>query len=706
MHLTGTYLTDEVAKDGTHFSIGALNDMVWQGSDDGVPSHMSHDMLRLVGWNKVNGLYISHERCSVLGDTMIPETADEWKHIHTCNNKYICKIISEGVSKHKDAFVAELESAGLTDNSGMWHYNSVVQYVCDGVAEKAFPNLYAKIDNEGLLFLDDILKEFDYIGQGVFGHKKSKLGILVHPYLRRSLSELNNYNFGLLELLFDVYNSGNKSVQVRVATNVVVFSPSWIQSGEYDYWYGPKYNDDISKIKEGCTRYASSENDKAFNNVEFTDFIWQKKDGEYQFEMEEVVSTETLALGKDMYGCKYIHSFYNFQQGAFRHFDGAIRAYDIELMSERLDKPMDQMGHRAQYTKLFRMDGDISLHVWKSIVTQFMYGNPLVYEYFDADLPYNVETTNEQSVTELPIAKYTPYPINKGDGVRLMVSYHPFVYETSHRRFATLDELTTSSGKIECMELAALEVKKALNRLGTDIEMPLGFKYVVAEDYYNNIPMISHGDNSVDTNVNLTLDAIRVLIGQHVANGDEDIYSFSLSWNMNGKNVCLSFMGHVTDIKQWLESFSHLPVTSAEFRAWVEIQAKFIREHGNESHLPVVDKLVRVDGMLYLQHRCIQQDVDIKDIQFNDGSLIAEVTIDDGKEELIDLVNTSLTIVPTMLIHDVICEDTGRTYLDDNRSYVFGEVACAIDEASTMEGLVWTDKPNFSLLTVVKLRNT
>lgn len=706
VHLTGVYITDEVAKDGTRFSVGAMNDMVWQGSDGGVPNHMSHDMQRLVGWNRVKGLYISHEKCSVLGDTMIPETVEEWKHIHSCNNQYIRKIISEGVEKYKDAFTAELESSGLIDKNGLWHYNSVVQYVYEDIVKKAFPDLFAKTNDDGLLFLDDILQEFDYIGQGVFGHKKSQLGVLVHPYFRRSLSELNNYNFGLLDMLFDVYNSGNKSVQIKLATNVVVFTPSWLQAGEYDYWFGPKYNDDINSIKEGCTRHASSEKEKAFNNVDFTDFVWQKKDGEYQFEMEEVMSEETVALGKSMYGCKYMHSFYNFQQGSFRHFDGAIRVYDIDLMEERLSKTMDQMGHRALYIKLFRMDGDIPLHKWKSIVTQFMYGNPLVYEYFGAECPNDSEPTQLPSAPENPITKYIPYPINKGDGVRMMVSYHPYASEAAIRRLATVDEISTSTGKVECVELAAIEVKKALNRIGTDIEMPPDFRFVLTEDYYNNVPMISHGDNGNDANVNQTLEAIKQLIDQHVIHGDEDIYTFCLSWNMDDKNVCLSFMGHVADLKQWLDNCLHIPVSYNEFRTWVELQAKYIREHGRDSQCCVNDKLVRSDGMLYLQHRCIQHDVDIKNIQFTNGCLVAEVEIGKGQEELAAMMNAELTFTPTILIHDVICEDTGSSYLTDCRSSVFGEVTYMIDDESKMEGLVWTDKPCPSLLTMLTVKNS
>jgi len=45
-----------------------------------------------------------------------------------------------------------------------------------------------------------------------------------------------------------------------------------------------------------------------------------------------------------------------------------------------------QNGHPAHYTKLFRIDGEIDLNSWLSLVSMFYKGNETVIEYFDPQL--------------------------------------------------------------------------------------------------------------------------------------------------------------------------------------------------------------------------------------------------------------------------------------------------------------------------------
>ena len=104
-------------------------------------------------------------------------------------------------------------------------------------------------DDDGLVLLDVLLNDFDYCGQGVFRCKKNKLAIILHSFFRRSCSIFNNYNFGFIDQLFKVYQSGNHSVKVRLETDFIGFAPSWKQCREYEFWYGPKYNDDIANIQ-------------------------------------------------------------------------------------------------------------------------------------------------------------------------------------------------------------------------------------------------------------------------------------------------------------------------------------------------------------------------------------------------------------------------------------------------------------------------
>jgi hypothetical protein len=43
---------------------------------------------------------------------------------------------------------------------------------------------------------------------------------------------------------------------------------------------------------------------------------------------------------------------------------------------------MTEFGRRSNYTKLFRIDGKLTLSDWKSLTTNYLQGNPLIYEYF------------------------------------------------------------------------------------------------------------------------------------------------------------------------------------------------------------------------------------------------------------------------------------------------------------------------------------
>ena len=269
------------------------------------------------------------------------------------------------------------------------------------------------IDGDGLIRLEHLLDAFNYCGQGVFKSKHNQLSVVLHSFFRRSYSIYNNYNFGFLDKLFEVYNNGNHSVKVRLDTNLIGFAPSWRQSHEYEFWYGPKYNDDIESIPEGLTRYESDEIDKVYTNIKSTEFIWQKKDDgkQYQFEMEEVTDVEAPTLEKDTYGCRYLHALYDFDHKEFNHFDGAIRCYDLEKMIERIDTPMNQMGHQAEYTKIFRIDGHISLDLWKSLITQYLCSNHSVYDYFGIPRPFPKPQKEEPKGKKLK--DYVPYQIDK-----------------------------------------------------------------------------------------------------------------------------------------------------------------------------------------------------------------------------------------------------------------------------------------------------
>ena len=695
MHnLQGIYCTDGIARDNTRLSISALDDMIWIGSDGGRPTNMSHDIHRFVGWSVVNGLYMSHELSYVVGNTYIPESKDEKEEMQERRLAFFYKYMGEAIQKYEKAFIEELSKKELycADGQGRWSYNGIVLYGYVDILYRAFPKLKEHIDDDGLILLEYLLEDFDYCGQGVFKSKHNQLSVILHSFFRRSYSIFNNFNFGFLDKLFDVYKNGNHSVKVRLEANLIGFAPSWKQSHEYEFWYGPQYTDDIESIPEGLTRYENEEIDKIYTNIKSTEFIWQKKDDgkQYQFEMEEVTDVEAPILKKDTYGCRYLHALYDFDRKEFNHFDGAIRCYDLEKIVERIDTPMNQMGHQAEYTKIFRIDGHISLDLWKGLITQYLCSNHSVYDYFGISRPFPRQKKVKSKRKALQ--DYVPYQIDKGDGVRLFVSYHNIKQYEGKRCFCNYDSIEIGEHLYDSIDFATLEVTKTLWKVGAEIGMPANVKVILVEDSFHNIPQLFHSNIDCQKDVNETLDGIRLLINQHVENNDDEIYSFSLGWNMDSRSISVSIMGHVADIKCWLTSFEEIPTIHEEFKKWLEQQNDFIHNNGKDSLSPLEANHIKDDGILYFQHRHVLKDINMSELNIDTHvGMTAKIVTED--EVLGDLLNNGkISFAPLFVVSDAKDGKTGDSYFNSPYSCIFHETTNILNKLQLI-GFVWTTKP-------------
>ena len=693
-NLQGIYCTDGIARDNTRLSIPAIDDMIWMGSDGGRPTNMSHDIHRFVGWSVVNGLYMSHELSYVVGNTYIPESKDEKEEMQERRLTFFYKHMGEAIQKHEKAFIEDLSKQGLysADGQGRWFYNGIVLYGYVDILYNAFPKLKEHIDDDGLIFLEYLLENFDYFGQGVFKSKYNQLSIVLHSYFRRSYSIYNNYNFGFLDKLFEVYNNGNHSVKVRLEANLVGFTPSWRESHEYEFWYGPKYNDDIESIPEGLTRYESDEIEKIYTNIKSTEFIWQKKDDgkEYQFEMEEVVDAEAPTIEKETYGCRYLHALYDLNSKVFNHFDGAIRFYDLEKIIERIDTPMNHMGHQAEYKKIFRIDGNISLDLWKSLITQYLCSNHSVYDYFGIPRPFPKQKLEKRR--EKTLQDYVPYQIDKGDGIRLFVSYHNIKQYEVKRCFCNYDSIEIGESLYDSIDFTTIEVTKALWKVGAEIDMPTDAKVILVEDSFHSIPQIFHSNPDCQKDVNEALEGIRLLINQHVENNDDEIYSFSLGWNMDSRSVSVSIMGHVTDINCWLNTFGDIPTKHEDFKYWLEQQNDYIHKNGKDSPSPLETNHIKDDGILYFQHRHVLKDVNMSDLKM-DSQVGMTAKIETEDEVLGDLLNKDeICFTPLFVVSDATDEKTGESYFKSPYSSIFHETTNILNDVQLI-GFVWTTKP-------------
>jgi len=187
------------------------------------------------------------------------------------------------------------------------------------------------------------------------------------------------------------------------------------------------------------------------------------------------------------------------------------------------------------------------------------------------------------------------------------------------------------------------------------------------------------------------LEGIRLFVNQHIKNGDDEIYSFSLGWNLEGHSVSISFMGHVFDIYCWLNSFESIPVKHEELNTWLGKQNDYIHKNGKDSPSPLGANHIQNDGILYFQHRHVLKDVDMSDLKIDpEVGITAKIQTED--KVLVKLLNEGkIFFAPLFVVSDAKDETTGESYFRSPYSSIFRETRCVLDSVQLIS-YVWTTK--------------
>lgn len=149
-HLTGVYLTDGISKSGVRFSIGALEDALWQGYGRCVPSNIEHDIHRPLGVTRISALFLSHESTYLLGNTSLPETTEENRWMMAARTDYLNEKMIERVLRYSQEFNKEVSNLGLMKDECRMMSNGIVLYGYDSIVLDAFPFLRGEIDSVDL----------------------------------------------------------------------------------------------------------------------------------------------------------------------------------------------------------------------------------------------------------------------------------------------------------------------------------------------------------------------------------------------------------------------------------------------------------------------------------------------------------------------------------------------------------------------------
>ena len=345
------FCSDQVSRDGTVFTVSALEDGIWNNSFYGVPSNLSHDMHKPIGWAYSKGLFFEPDKVLSIGYFLIAVTTEDEKSLSDARNKFLTHRINVEINNCVDDFKSELGELYTGDDG--WFANGVVMYGFNNIVLKAFPFLASQIngDKDGLIDLEILLKDFEYISQGIFKEKKSEMALIAHPFFRKSFSIYNNFHWIFLDELISLQKNDGLSVKLKLDLDRVGYAPSFRRSYEFEYWWGPKYSDEINTIPSGLTQYGSDEFEKLYYNILRTEFNWVNENEKKTLECEEVKDQYAPTLS-DTYACRYVHSIFDTNKKVFDHFDGAVRSYSTDLMLDRIDKKLTEFGRRSDYKKI------------------------------------------------------------------------------------------------------------------------------------------------------------------------------------------------------------------------------------------------------------------------------------------------------------------------------------------------------------------
>lgn len=568
-------ISDSINRYGDRFSVGALISALYDECLLGVPNLVAHDQSRPLGWGYPIAVHIEPGLTRLAGVSLIPETEEDRKRLSTQFDYHYYET-------HIKPNQAKLNRLRELLGSLLFGKEKIVANECiafyePNLGERTCPDLFAKKDKDGLVPLNTLKP----IGPGLY--KIDELVVFAHHYLRRNLFRLNTLNYPVLNLLQKI-SLTNDTVKIALDPDMVGLADSFNgERMELQYWWGPKFNDDLTSIPPGVTHHKASDSDKMFFGISATQFRWGTNNDYYIFEAEELRDLPSALETPDKYGCRYVHSIVDKDSSKVIHFDGAVRLYSEDKMIQRLDLKLDKTPRDTEYTKLWRIDDSIDIPIWKRLLSDYYRDNYLIGEYLGAEDEYiqqrkEVQSTRKKSLSE----EFVPYSMRRNMGVRVALSYSDLSnFKGEHDlKIIPLDKISDGVLEQSYVESDVLELKKALQKINLELYIPHEVQYLNFRDLYVNFPLIFHGKSTLPESLHLTLDAIKKIVDVWRNREIDRVVCYRIGFPVDeSKAAVISVLGQIDDLGKWfLSGICYPPTTPSKLREWGERVSDYLRE--------------------------------------------------------------------------------------------------------------------------------
>jgi hypothetical protein len=644
--------TTAVTRQNLVSSASTLESALLQSWKVGIPSSISHDHHRPLGWALPIALHLRPGLGYLAGKILVPEDTQERETLQKTVRAAFIDRVNKRVNPHRGRFETRFQHQMSANRK--FADPDCAAVVDRDLARKIFPEIFEQEDKDGLIPLAGL----DVVAPGVF--EKDGLLLFAHAFFRRSLSRANTLNEAFLSILDEHRSDGQLSPRIALDSDMIGLADTFRRHIEQVYWWGPKFSNELSTVPTGVSRHESTPRQLYFHGISRTELGWYEQDGKRVFECEELRDSESLGVGSGKFGCRYVHSIVDPASGIATHLDGAVRMYDQDEMIKRLATDIKSAGRNTEYKKLWRLDGNIPVTIWKEMVAHYYRDNRLVGEYLGADEEQPIEFETSTGVEVGPsVYDYVPSHLNPSDGLQISVSYHDSENLLPGCYIRPTSDLLIGDQRVGYLEAESIELIKLLRRSHQAVTVPEIVRWIAFEDCVINFPLVLHSGPPAVTSAQETLLAISKICGSAVDRDIDKVVAFHVGICFDELAAHFSFVGHVQPLTWWLSRpESRLPSTVRGIGGWLDAALREISSAYPKPALPSLWTYLRSNGLLELGRRMVGKEE--FDVNATTGAVSSTIAF--NPEDLKDAGSNPLSLAEIFEIIASVCTACGQPY--------------------------------------------
>lgn len=677
----GIAVTDEINLYNEIFSLEAMYKAYEKQWNTILPSFANHNHKYSIGYSNLTGVYLDSQRAYTTNSITIAENKDEEKKINEINYYLLYKNnVKDNIEQYESL---ENKLKDYIEGTQTYYWTNCVFMHNKNIVERVFPHIVEKMEN-GLVDLDLLTPVLPGI------YKIGDFLIFAHLYFRRGYSYLNTLNTPFLSRIEGLERNG-KSIKIAIDLDCIGLAGTEHAEHEYSYWWGPKFDNDLNGIPLGVTRHENEHYDKLFSEFLRTEFGWYIQDSKHTFESEEITDIPNILIeGSKMYACRFVHSMVDNTLNVPIHLDGAVRTYDDEKMIERLDISIKDSERNTLYTKLWRIDGEISVPLWKELITHYYRDNTMIGEYFggkDEKIDYRIQKRKETDLCKTELKDFLPCNIMSGEGIKIYFSYAPKIkINNDYNIYIRTNSFLSYENKVnKFIESETISLCKLIRRMGKTVRIPY-CKQVSFFDTVYNYPIFECGDLS---DANHIVAAIKQFC-ELWHTKDDRIISFTLKIPFENRTGVFKFLGHVNDFFEYYSNgFDYIP-EDEKVLSWLLNSYEYIKKNFSsvKSEVHPFD-IINSCGNLAIK-RCFVPSEKIESFG-NDGCANLLLT----KYETSILKENKLTAVIALMDESKRCSKCKKNYQDCSCISIIDEDVYEEIENCNIVGATWTNRSAF-----------